>query len=86
MVQFNRKMNTLNYSVEGKHQYGGTWTVTTNHRTVNAALYENCGGTDNLVDRMSGDDSNVYYMKGSCTYKVAISSRDGHATVSNYKR
>ncbi|HDR4898609.1 TPA: hypothetical protein QCR38_000777 [Bacillus cereus] len=73
------------YSVEGKHQYG-TWTVTTNHRTVNAVLYENCGGTDNIVDRMSGDSSNDYYMNGSCTYKVAISSGDGHATVSNYKR
>ncbi|MDK3015106.1 hypothetical protein [Bacillus sp. RB3] len=88
-------LNILNYTyssgknvsspVEGKHKYG-TWTVTTNARTVNSALYENCGGTDNIVARMSGDNSNDYYMNGSCTYKVAISSGDGHATVSNYKR
>lgn len=59
--------------LEGKHK-NGAWTVTTNARTVNAALYENCGGTNNIVARMPGDNSNDYYMNGSCTYKVAISS------------
>ncbi|MCC2541631.1 hypothetical protein [Bacillus thuringiensis] len=60
--------------------------MTTNYRTANAVLYENCSGTDNLVARMSGDISNDYYMKSSCTYKIAISSGDGHATISNYKQ